>query len=89
MAIGATFGTKIDDADAARRTQLKTLWAVVDADGNLVRGKGVTLARKNNTSVPGTYQVFFDRDVTTAPTSPLPSMASLAIPASTKTSLIP
>jgi hypothetical protein len=63
LAAGLVFGFTIQDADAARRPQLKTLRAVVEADGDLVRGKGVTLARKNNTSTPGIYQVFFNRNV--------------------------
>ena len=48
------------DAEAARRRLLKTLWAVVNADGTLERGKGVI-----GTSKPGTgdYRVTFNRDV--------------------------
>jgi hypothetical protein len=49
-----------DDADAARRTQLKTLWAVVNADGTLDRGKGVTDSDKVST---GEYEIQFNRDV--------------------------
>ena len=49
------------DAEAARRRRLpKTLWAVVNADGTLVRGKGVTGSIRATT---GFYQVTFVRDV--------------------------
>ena len=48
------------EADAARRRQLKTLWAVIDMEGNLVRAKGATRAVRNSA---GTYEVSFNRDV--------------------------
>lgn len=47
------------DADATKR-QLTTLWAVVDADGNLVRGKGVVKSEKLAT---GFYRLTFNRNV--------------------------
>jgi len=34
-------GSMTNEADAARRAQLKTLWAVVNADGTIDRRKGV------------------------------------------------
>jgi hypothetical protein len=53
-------GALTEDADAARSTQLKTLWAVVNPDGTLVRGKGVTSISKPAT---GEYEVKFRQDV--------------------------
>lgn len=53
-------GTLTDDADAARRTQLKTPWAVVNSDGTLNRGKGVTSISKPST---GEYEIKFKQDV--------------------------
>jgi hypothetical protein len=53
-------GSFTDDADAARRTQLKTLWAVVNADGTLARGKGVASISKPAT---GDYEIKFKQDV--------------------------
>ena len=47
------------DADATKR-QLTTLWAVVDKDGNLVRGKGAVKSEKIST---GFYRVTFNRNV--------------------------
>lgn len=47
------------DADAATR-KLTTLWAVVDADGNLVRGKGAVKSEKLAT---GFYRVTFNQNV--------------------------
>ncbi len=60
-AASVVVGSMTDDADAARRTQLKTLWAVVDADGTLARGKGVTDSDNVGT---GRYEVTFNRNVT-------------------------
>ena len=61
LAIGLVFGSTIQDADAAKRKpELKTLSAVVAADGTLVRGKGATTASNMGSS---TYWVFFNRDV--------------------------
>jgi hypothetical protein len=59
-AAGVVVGSFTDDADAARRTQLKTLWAVVNADGTLARGKGATSITKADT---GDYEVRFRQDV--------------------------
>ena len=54
-------GVLTDDADAARNTQLKTLWAVVQSDGSLVRGKGATSI--NSKVSTGEYEVKFKQDV--------------------------
>jgi hypothetical protein len=48
------------NADAAMTRQLTTLWAVVDADGNLVRGKGAVKSERLGT---GFYRVTFNRNV--------------------------
>src|SRR5215210_6658080 len=58
--VGLGLGSMVEDADAAKKKELKTLWAVVDADGTLVRGKGVT---GNNKLGTGTYGFFFNRNV--------------------------
>ena len=55
-------GALTDDADAARSTQLKTLWAVVNSDGTLARGKGVTSISKP-AATTGEYEVKFRQDV--------------------------
>jgi hypothetical protein len=49
-----------DDADAQGTTRLKTLWAVVNPDGTLARGKGATSSRKPST---GEYEIRFVQDV--------------------------
>lgn len=49
-----------DDADAARRPLLKTLWAVVNEDGTLDRGKGVT---DSSRVAEGAYRITFNRNV--------------------------
>lgn len=49
-----------DDADAARRPLLKTLWAVVNEDGTLDRSKGVTDSIR---LAEGAYRITFNRDV--------------------------
>jgi hypothetical protein len=58
------------DAQAARRRQLKTLWAVVDAEGYLVRAKGATKGVRNSA---GTYEVSFNRNVSTCAYGATPS----------------
>jgi len=60
VVVGVVVGSMTEDADAARRTQLKTLWAVVNADGTLARGKGVT--EGDNVST-GEYTIAFKQDV--------------------------
>ena len=55
-------GSMTDEADAARRTQLKTLWAVVDADGTIDRGKGVASTGSSKVAT-GEYEIKFNRDV--------------------------
>ena len=59
VVVALTVGSVRDDADAARRPLLKTLWAVVDANGTLVRGKGAVSSNGGG----GAYGVFFNRDV--------------------------
>jgi hypothetical protein len=44
----------------AEAAELKTLWAIVNADGTLVRGKGVTRPSKSDT---GEYTIKFQQDV--------------------------
>lgn len=60
LVVGAVFTSMSKDADAAKRPQLKTLWAVVDADGTLIRGKGVTGHEKIDA---GRYEIDFNRDI--------------------------
>ena len=60
VAASVVLGSMTDEADAARSTQLKTLWAVVNSDGTVDRGKGVTSSSKPDT---GQYEVKFNRDV--------------------------
>jgi hypothetical protein len=50
------------DAEAAKRRLLKSLWAVVNPDGTLRRGKGVVSSGKTGT---GAYSVTFNRNITT------------------------
>ena len=49
-----------DDAEAAKRPLLKTLWAVVNEDGTLDRSKGVT---NSSRLAEGGYRITFNRDV--------------------------
>ncbi len=64
LAVGLVIGSSIQDADAARKPLLKTLWAVVDADGGIVEGesKGVVSSSKGGV---GSYGIAFNRDVST------------------------
>lgn len=57
LAAGFLYG---EDAGAAKRKPLSTLWAVVKDDGTLVRGKGATGSSVLST---GDYRVNFNRDV--------------------------
>jgi hypothetical protein len=52
-----------DRAEARRRPPLKTLWAVVSANGTLVRGKGAEFLIPRVGSNPGHYEVVFNRNV--------------------------
>jgi hypothetical protein len=54
-----------DDADAARRPLLKTLWAVADTGGGIAAGesKGVVSSGRTHGSGVGGYSVTFNRDV--------------------------
>ena len=55
-------GSMTNEADAARRAQLKTLWAVVNADGTIDRGKGVASTSSSKVAT-GEYEFKFKRDV--------------------------
>ncbi len=57
LAAGLVYG---DDAGAAKRPLLKTLWAVVNEDGTLDRSKGVTAGSRLGT---GAYRITFNRNV--------------------------
>ena len=48
------------DAEAARRRQLKTLWAIVNSSGVLIGAKGAVESSKPSI---GNYQIVFNRDV--------------------------
>jgi len=60
LAASVVLGSFTDDADAERRTQLKILWAVVNANCDLARGKGVTDSSKVDA---GDYEIKFRQDV--------------------------
>ena len=61
LAVGLVIGSSMHDADAARKPLLKTLWAVVDADGGIVEGesKGVVSSSKGGV---GSFGIAFNRD---------------------------
>jgi hypothetical protein len=61
-AASVMLGSLVEDAEAARGTQLKTLWAVVNSDGTLARGKGATSINKP-TGTTGEYEIKFKQDV--------------------------
>lgn len=54
-----------DDADAARRPLLTTLWAVADTGGGIAAGqsKGVVSSGRTHGSAAGGYSITFNRDV--------------------------
>lgn len=63
LTIGAVLAAGLvydDDAEAARRPLLKTLWAVVNENGTLDRAKGVTDSARIGT---GAYRITFNRNV--------------------------
>ena len=60
-AASVVLGYVTDEADAARRTQLKTLLAVVNSDGTIPRGKGVASTTSSKVAT-GQYEVKFNRD---------------------------
>src|SRR5215210_8603974 len=60
LAVGAVFGSTTKDADAAKRHQLKTLWAVVEGNSRVDSYKGLT---GNQKLAEGTYQIDFNRDI--------------------------
>jgi hypothetical protein len=51
----------VPDAEARKRRQLTTLWAVVESNATLRRGKGVVSV--NRWGPTGSYAVTFNRDV--------------------------
>lgn len=85
LAVGLVFGIMINEAEAAKQ---KTLSAVVDDDGTLVRGsKGVTGAQKTPAGIyhraNGEYFVYFGQDVTgCAKTATIGTDEDLVTPAS-------
>ena len=56
--------TEVDTLLAGKLDNAKVLWAIVNADGTLDRGKGALVAGTNSLGT-GTYQVAFERDITT------------------------
>lgn len=62
LVIGLAMGSMSDDADAARRPLLKTLWAVVGADGGIVAGESKGVVSSSQGGV-GSYGIVFDQDV--------------------------
>ena len=62
LVVGLGLGSTIDDADAAKKKELKTLWAVVNTDGSALRAKGVTTTTLKADD-PGNYIIDFNRDV--------------------------
>ncbi len=65
LAVGVVFGLTTKDADAAKhRTQLKTLWAVIEEDGTPSKDKGLTGSeRYPGSETEGLYRISFNRDV--------------------------
>ena len=58
LVVGLSFGSTVEDADAARRRLLKSLWAVIQDDGLTTSYKGLT----GNTRIEeGTYDISFNR----------------------------
>ena len=68
VVVGAVCGTcgradvssTADDADAAKKRPLRTLWAVIQPDGLTYSYKGLTGNQKTAT---GKYQIDFNRDI--------------------------
>jgi hypothetical protein len=61
LAVGLAAGFVYDDdAAAARKPPLNTLWAVVEPGGTLQHGKGVTSSEKLGT---GAYRITFNRNI--------------------------
>jgi len=61
LVVGLGLGSTVEDADAAKKKELKTLWAIVDSDGNIVRSKGNAVSIY--TGRTGVYQIRFNRNV--------------------------
>jgi hypothetical protein len=64
LVVGLGVGSTVEDADAAKKKELKTLWAVVSLDTMeepvMVRAKGATNVVKLS---EGTFEVSFNRNV--------------------------
>ena len=67
---------KVEEADAATRPQLTTLWTVVNQGGHLVRDKGATSAVRK---FQGWYEVSFNRKLGAVPTPLLPLTKSVPL----------
>ena len=65
LAAGVLFGFTVRDADAAKhKTQLKTLWAVIEEDGTSLKNKGLSGSeRYPGAETAGLYRISFNRDV--------------------------
>jgi hypothetical protein len=60
LVVGLGFGSTVDEADAAKKKELKTLWANINADGLTPSYKGLT---GNRRTAEGRYEISFNRDV--------------------------
>ena len=58
--VGLSFGSTVEEADAAKKRQLKTLWAVIQDDGLTTSYKGLTGNQHLGT---GEYQIDFNRNI--------------------------
>ena len=57
--------TEVDTLLAGKLDNAKVLWAIVNSDGTLDRGKGATAGGTGRPfGLPGTYEVAFERDIT-------------------------
>ncbi len=62
LVAGLSLGSTVEDADAAQRTQLRTLWANLRSDGLTTSYKGRTGNRRTG---EGIYTISFNRNVST------------------------
>jgi hypothetical protein len=60
LSVGAVFGSTSKDADAAKKPQLKTLWAVITPDGGSSSSKGLSTSERYD---KGNYILSFNRDI--------------------------
>ena len=65
VVMALTVGSASDDADAARRRPLTTLWAVGDTGGGIAAGqsKGVVSSGRTHGAAKGGYSITFNRNV--------------------------